>query len=80
MMQATFKKQHEKLGNVPADYLDWHSKQEYYTGRQIIINGEIKLNRQGRFRYTKIMYSSPNNLHYEEVQGSDNEELRHAIP
>ena len=63
IIRDVFTKMEEKHGDVPDD---WSSTQEFYLGRQIIINGEIKRDRQGRFRYTKIKYSSPKKLHYKE--------------
>jgi hypothetical protein len=51
--------------NIPQDWIDQFTKQEQYHGRRILINGEIKKDRYGRFRYTKVKYSSTKQLHYD---------------
>ncbi len=50
----------------PQEWTDWYSEQEHYHGRQIVINTEVKKDSFGRFRYTKIAYSSPKMEHMDE--------------
>ena len=50
----------------PKEWMDCFSSQEHHHGRQIVINTEVKKDSFGRFRYTKISYTSPKSGHMDE--------------
>lgn len=50
----------------PKEWIDWYATQEHYHGRQIVINTEVKKDSFGRFRYTKVAYTSPKRGHMDE--------------
>jgi uncharacterized protein (UPF0332 family) len=62
IMNESFKEKFKDT--VPSEFLEQHTADEYYQGRQIIINGELARDRFGRFRYTKVKYNSTKQLHY----------------
>lgn len=64
IMNESFKRKFRDT--VPPEYLEQHTADSYYHGRQIIINGEITRDRFGRFRYTKVKYNSAKQLHYKD--------------
>ena len=66
MINAYARERYSKSDRVPKEWIEYYTNQEHYLGREIIINGEIKNDRYGRFRYTKVKYTSNKKLHYEE--------------